>query len=408
MRVTNYERRGMKPLPLLRIAPRLFNDIYNRYKPIIRFCNDIEVWNNIRHGLWHKYEVYYFNNDNVGVTQRNRLIVNGSRLIGALLTMCDEISGEYETYIKRVINKVVPKKDYEIISDPSNSGYETLSLSPLTVKQQFSKLTKKCITQEQLQELVNKVGSETRVKPFMYRSKILGKIVKWNDCLYQDMHKAHSSFLLRTFKDYPQIVRWVNKNNKLSAKFKCKGDLEKAHYYKDFPNLLVGCLGQTYKEGVNKGQPTKWLMGVDTRPLYNTCVNETYNKIRGYYDSINGDLTSNARLIYAQTDSVIIQHPVWDNVKVSDEVGEFGREEIDNNVIYTYYSRTTSETTGYMIYQYSKHGKKVVVGDLPNELKEYIDLSKGQVITYKTYKDDFGHKTYKDVKLIDIEIEEKN
>lgn len=405
MQVTNYEKKGTKCIPVLRIAPRLFNDIYNDLKQVLNFCTDILVWNNIRYGLWNKCKVYYFHNNSIGDSQRIRLIMNGNILIGLLLFKYDESTGEYKKYIKRLIDKLIPYKDYEIISDPSNSGYEVLTLNPRTVKQQFSKVAKKCITKEQLQELVNKLGSEDRVKPFAHRSRDSQNIIKWHDCLYQDMHKAHSSFLLRTFKDYPEIVNWVNKNNELSAKFKYKGDLEKAHYYKDFPNILVGCLGQTYKEGINKGQSMKWLLDTDTRPLYNTCVNETYQKIYDYYNEITN---FDSNLVYAQTDGLIVQHPDWNKVKVSDKVGEFGRELLDDNIVYTYYLRTTNNTTGYMIYQYFKNGKKVVVGDLPNELKEMVDLSKGQVVTFKSYRDEFNHKVYKDVEIINIEIEEKN
>lgn len=404
MKITQYEQKGIKTIPIIRISPKLFNKIYARFKAVINFCDDIEVWNNIRHGLWKKYKVYYFYNNTICESQRTRLIVNGHMIRGTLLFMWDEAEdSEYKEYLKRLIDKLYSSKDYEIISDPSNSGYEMLTLSPLTVKSQFSKLAKKVITREQLQELVDKVGSETRVKPFAYRYRKIGKVMKWNNCIYQDMHKAHSSFLLRTFKDYPEIINWVNKNNEMSAKFKYKGDLEKAHYYKDFPNILVGCLGQSYKSGVNKGQPVKWLLDVNTRPLYNTCVNETFRQIDDYCHEI---MNEDSNLIYAQTDGLIMQRPSWDKVKVSDKVGEFGREDIDDNVVYTYYSRTTSEETGYMIYQYFKHGEKVVVGDLPNELKDKIDLSKGQVVKFKLERDEFRHNTYTDIKVINIEVEE--
>lgn len=406
--LTNYVKKGTKPIPVIRVSQRLFNYIYETQKPIIEFCDNIEVWNNIRYGLWLKYKVYYFYNESIGASQRVRLIMNANKLIGTMLFAYDEsLDQDYKKYIMGMVKGRLSgsHKDYEIISDPSINDYETLSLSPRTVKAQFSKIAKKCITQEQLQELVDKVGSEDRVKPFSYRQQVSPKIIKWYDCIYQDMHKAHSSFLIRTFKDYPEIIKWVENNNKLSAKFKCKGDLEKAHYYKDFPNLLVGCLGQSYKEGVNKGQPIKWLMDVNTRPLYNKCVNETYQKIRDYYDEIGSDIYSS--LVYAQTDGLIVQHPDWNKVKVSDKVGEFGREQMDDSVVYTYACRTTNESTGYTIYQYFKQGKKVVVGDLPNELKKMVDLSKGQIVVFKAIKDEFGHKVYRDIKVSKIDTEEK-
>lgn len=156
---------------------------------------------------------------------------------------------------------------------------------------------------------------------------------------------------------------------------------------KDIINYAVGMLHKCMRDEKGtkmRGVPDAFLFGVNTFPLYNRIVNNIYKKITDERDLLCGD--DYTKCIYAQTDGLIVQHPVHE-VQDNPAIGEFGLE--FTGTVYTYHCRTVPGVcTGYTIYQYTEpDGTRVVKGDLPDDLKKYIDLEKGQVVTYRKWFD---------------------
>lgn len=397
LKLIEYTKKGNKQIPYLRLSSSMFDMIYNKITYIISVDN-LELWSNLEFGLWYKHCVFFYTTKDI--TCNEKLIIGNKMLLGSLIKI-REMSTDKS--IIRYVNKIIKLikdhcYDYEIVRDPSIKDGIVSTTTPRKVKSDFKKVAKD-LKEEDLQKIVDEIGVEEkdRLKPLSHRTNVFDKIILHTDCLYMDIHKAHSKFIIDTFKDYPKIVNWVNTYNKLSAKAKKKGNIEEAKMYKDYPNLLVGCLGQVNKKTQD---PIRWLKDINTRPLYNRCVNNVRNQIDAKLLEIR--IPFESELVYAQTDGFIVSHPNWDMVKDSDKVGEFGIQNVDNNQVWTYRCHSTDDYTGYCIYQYFDKGVKKVVGDLPDVLKEYIDLSKGQLVTYKEYRDCNGKCHYENIKIKEI------
>ncbi len=396
--LVDYTQKGQKHLKTFRISATLFDMIYSRIPNPI-YVPDSEVFQKACYGLWCKATVLYMSqlNDN----KNSEKMIMGTYILFAKLNNIMKTTEDkvLKKTCKRLISVIDGHYyDYVLVKDASLSNDIISTVTPRQVKNDFKKVAKD-LTTDDLQKIVDDIGVDEKHRhtPLCVRTTVFNTITKHEDCLYMDIHKAHSKFIIDTFKDYPKIVNWVNNYNKKSAEAKKKGNLEEAKMYKDYPNLLVGCLGQINKK---TKQSIKWLKDVDTRPLYNRCVNDVYEKITNQILDIS--LEQFTKIVYAQTDGFIVSHPNWSKVKDSKEVGEFGIEKIDNNVVWTYRQKTTEESTGYCIYQYFQKGKKKVVGDLPDILKGGIDLSKGIVVYYKESRDDNGKCHYNNVNYKEI------
>lgn len=395
--LVEYNQKGMKHIPTLRISTQLFDLLFDAYTQNKYLVKDIELWNKCGFGLWYKWLIPYYTDNRVD----ERMILSTIMLTGALRELKEKykrINAKLYRYINLLLKKIPERSfDYEIIKDPAITDNFILKTTPRQVKSDFKKVAKD-LTTKQLQKIVDEVGvnDEERVKPFYNRFCIYDDIRHYTNCVKMDIHKAHSKFIIDTFKEYPKIVKWVEEYNKKSAKAKKAGKLDEAQMYKDYPNLLVGCLGQLNKK---TNEPTRWLKDVNTRPLYNRCVNNVFNQITKQIKLITNE---ESRLLYGQTDGFIMKDPDWSKVIDSKEVGEFGIEQMDNNECWMYRHMTDSETTGYCIYQYYENGRKKVVGDLPDVLKEKIDLSKGIIVSYKEIKDEYRHSHYINVKEINL------
>ena len=422
--VNYYRIKGKKNIPSLRISKGVFEAIYQHYKLFSRYVESINIWNCIKKGLWNKAEIYFINKKELGEANKKRVIINGARLSGCIWghfnpsRPTDNLtsSESTETGLRNLMEYLKgTHKDYELILDASLKDDTFIKCRPQDVKKSLKAAIKKDFTEEQFQEFVdtNGISEEDKIKngirPLHFNTlNNLGSITKYTNCIYQDIHKAHASFLLNTFKNYPNVTKFVNKHLKAGKEAKKNKNLELAKKEKDYLNFAVGLLGQTYKEdtfdGHKKGEPIKWCLDINTRPLFNKCVQITRHKIDEQIKNIriNG---LDSKLLYANTDGFIMKNPDWNKIKSTEEIGEFGTEKMKNNEVWFF---SCCSGTPYQIHQYfDENGKKIIVGNLPDVLKDMVDLSKGIIVTYHQTKDIFNMISYESINTEIINIKEE-
>lgn len=333
-----------------RISPAEFDRIlkYVIKQDKIVMVNDADLFCKIQHGLGCQFDKSF-----------GYLYIDNSRTNYAKLIVYKQLISS----LKTVASVLVRSPD---VSDGVNGtvpAWRVRLWGKAEIEENYTK--------EEVEAII-KTCNTNEIKPFAFRITN-NKIQKWTNCVYQDIHKAHNSELIRLFPKCKAFVKMYED----AKKYKAKGKLVEAKRCKDYPNLLVGCFNQKNKE---TGEKVEWLYGLDASPIYWDIVNRIYTKISKQYKLLS---TDKSKLVYAQTDGLIVSNPNWDNVKDSDDLGDFGIEPIDNKTVWTYSRLTTDEETGYTIYQYFENGKKIVKGSLPDKFKEQVDLSKGIVVRYK-------------------------
>lgn len=416
-----FEPKGSKNVPSMQIAKQLWDLIYNGCieRRTVYFTNNIDLFAKVRKGLWkHLYIYVYYPCDGSDDYNLGHLITQG-RIISASVTYLllessikDRIGKDVRNALlnlRETVNKI-PSKDYELISNPTLDLHDTLICRPMDVRRAFKQaIMKDFDTKEKLQDFINKNGLITSNKPqplHIDKTTKANEIVKLDNCVYMDIHKAHAGFNLDVFKNYNNTEALVKKHLDLAVKYKKQGDKVKAKYHKDFNNLSVGCYAKYNKDefGHKTCEGNDWIYeGVLLEPLYWACVKQTREKIDNQILNLKQPLGCEpSKVMYANTDGFIMHNPDWSKVKHSDVIGEFGIEDVKDNTFYFYnYQSTDNKTTNYSIHQwYDNKGEKHIVGNLPNELKELIDLSIGKVVEFKTTVDKLGVHHYENVKEI--------
>lgn len=174
--------------------------------------------------------------------------------------------------------------------------------------------------------------------------KVSQNVQKLPLCVKYDINGAHTDALKEMFpkcsKEFDDIYRKRHKNI----------------YYKNLPNFFVGMIQ-------NKGYSG----------AYWYIVNRTTQTLLKAIDKVGGIL------VYANTDGFCVQYPNK-VLPTSQELGEF-KEEYKGTV---YYFNNTKQSP-YILYQFGKEFK----GSCITAVREYIDLSKGQVVYYNKVK--HGH-----------------
>lgn len=417
----DYKAKGSKNIPQIRVSRGVFEAFKNQWESYAFYTFSTTTWNNVRKGLWKKPEVFLFNQQGAGEANKYRLIANANKLVGRIsmhfMGKCKLTDSKAtEQGFKNILAIIGDAhKDYELILDCSLKDDEIVRCRPQDAKRELKEAIEDSMTKEQFVDLVETTGlSEEEkiakgIKPRHSDTNTHGKIIKYTDCIYQDIHKAHASYLLETFKDYPAVIKFVNKHLDAAKKAKKEGKTAEAKKHKDFINFAVGMLGQRYKEsdqfGHVKGADVKWLYGMSSRPLFNSCVQITRTKIDNQIMHLRKSIFA-TRELYSNTDGFILQHPDWTKVQDSETIGDFGTEVVKNNEVWFYSVESTAEHTGYSIHQYyDETGSKVIVGNLPDVLKEKVDLAKGITVSYKTRVDELDYFNYDNVQLINVEME---
>ena len=420
-----YEAKGTKRIPQFKVSKGVYEAFMNYYTPFedTYYCKDINVWGKVRCGIRLKYESFFANLKWVGEVGRYRAILSNSNVYGLIVRhFNNEVkltdSKDVELGLKNLMKLTEGNsKDVELIMDASLSNEIITKCRPQDAKKEFKVAVEKSFTKEEFKEFVDKNGLSEEdkiknyIKPRHSDTFTNGEVIKFNDCVYQDIHKAHASYLLETFKDYPLITELVNNHLTKAKEAKKNKQLDIAKMHKDYVNIVVGCLGQRYKADSlknKKDEDVKWLLDTSTRSLYNRCVEITRNKIDNQIRYLNLPTFNSTKELYANTDGFILQHPDWNKVKHSEEIGEFGIEEVRNNEVWFYSVRSNDNQTGYSIHQYyDNDGIKHIVGNLPDTLKEKVDLSKGQVVKYRQKAiSQLNYIYYEDLEIINVNVKE--
>lgn len=237
------------------------------------------------------------------------------------------------------------------------------------------KIVKNYYNEDEINELLAKNSIEGRYniqKHHNYASTPgfkLDTIYQFKNCYYYDINGAHADALSEIFP------RCKEEFNKMHDERKIKPE------NKDILNYSVGML-------VKKGH----------RSTYQWIVNRTSISLNKAIFETTG-LSSDSKLIYANTDGFIVKDPVKE-LETNKELGKFKLEAKGD--VYYYKTKGINESSSYFIYQYyNNNGEKVIKGNLPVELKKYVDLSKGIVVHFdRIYT---GH-TYKidNVKVVNV------
>ena len=225
-------------------------------------------------------------------------------------------------------------------------------------------------TDEEIDECLKAHTVEERRKPLhMLLPSIYhdGKIHKFTDCVYYDTNGAHTDALCEIFP-------------------KAKRRLTNLHHHggKDIINIYVGDL-------CNRGY----------RSTFDWIVERTRTFLEDVRAKVGGGL-----ILYANTDGIIIHHPDR-HIPVSAKLGEVKSESKDG-VVYAYTCKTTTELTGYTIYQYEHPTKgKQLKGNSRMVLRNGMDLSKGIVNVGKVSTvhgiSTVLHVTKKELEIVDEE-----
>lgn len=183
-------------------------------------------------------------------------------------------------------------------------------------------------------------------------------VAKFENCIYYDINKAHMDALIEIF---PELKEWF-----INVAKKSKTDKR----YKNIANFYVGCLG---KENGKHRKTYEWVVDRTTRK-----INALLNKIGN----------SHGNLVYLNTDGFVYQNPKI-TLETSSEIGDIKLETEETTFYMFQYHDDTLHKTPYKVLQYGE--EKKCISNIQIRDFEYIDLRKGEVISYKEVMDKEKH-----------------
>lgn len=383
-----YYKGHVKPIKTLWMTKRCF-DLFLKYKSCWFQTVGRDTWQYLGHGLARKLDVLFLDPESLSGSESFMICCNTKAL--HWLRYCATTNHEGDDVIGE-LNKLLDKigmygYDYFIRCTGSRESADNANEKPtgissvLKARKWLTYWIKKCFDHDSLTEFVKQHGDNDVYIPLRTRCTNTTVVEKWYGCTYADIHKAHASELMTMFDGTPlssAVWRLIEKG----LACKAAGDKDGYKETKDIVNFAVGMLHKCKRDESGRkmrGVPDTFLLGVNTFPLYNKIVKNIFMKIAKQRDIMCGNRYN--KCIYAQTDGLIVQHPIAE-IQDSPKIGEFGVE--FKGTVLTYHCPTIKDTcTGYTIYQYTDDEGKHVKGDLPDELKQYIDLDKGIVVVYK-------------------------
>ena len=357
------KRKFCRPLPAIKVSRELFDDIMSHCQ--IEFVDDIGLYRNGYEGkdvckaIRDKYVIctgMYINllldkeyRETGKVKIRNNELVDWKQYVCTLVEDLEvAYTGDFAPYI--CVKLVNDQLHYEGLNDDD-------------IEERL------CSYQEEKDDTLRQVHIENVEK---------GKVLRFDNCVYYDINKAHSYALGIIF---PEIKPWLEK---IAAKAK------KDKKWKSVANYYVGMLAFKTESMKRKGLEGKH------EKTYNWIVHNTTRTLLKRIDECSsydryGMMTNT--IVYANTDGVVIQNPTK-FIESSSKFGEF-KVESDETTFYTYAGEN------YFVIQYGD----TIKGNLPVKLRKYVDLRKGKVITY-TRKKVGNVFEYNDIveKTIDIEV----
>lgn len=284
---------------------------------------------------------YGYKEKNIIYTDGRDLIIVRRRLVLLNLLEKDPRDFWYQVYIHKEIEQIEP-----IIEN--NCG-----ISPGGAIKKINGIIHKYYTEEEKIEIFKnheKEDSKILHKPINTQ---FDKILRFENCYYYDANGAYASELTKMFpkcdEEFKEMyVHRHDNNNK----------------FKNCFNYYVGCLT------MNPQKLEECLKGnKHIRDLYTNTRHYIVDNITNKMNKLITELNY-ARRIYINTDGMIVQHPK-NVIDHSEQIGEFKIEY--QGPVYTYNDKN------YSIVQYGDEIK----GNLPLELRKYVDLRQGKVVHYE-------------------------
>lgn len=177
------------------------------------------------------------------------------------------------------------------------------------------------------------------------------KVIKYENCVKYDIHKAHLDALIEMFPKAKQRLLQLAEKAKVDKK------------YKKIANYYVGMLAHA-KQGE---------VVAKHRKTYNWIVQRVTEKVDKRTEELV-DIWS-SEIVYMNTDSICVSNPKQ-IVEDSNEIGEFGIEY--QGTVYSY------RDSNYIIYQFGDDIK----GNLPLKLRHLVNLKEGKIVKFDRVKID--------------------
>ena len=246
-------------------------------------------------------------------------------------------------------------KRYRCIVDMHQEEPFVKQFSPSFCKSLVTKqLHYKKLTDEMIDERLNKfVIPEGVLREKQLHSSLdipKNVVVKFENCIYYDINKAYMDALIEIF---PELRGWLTNVAK-----KSKADKR----YKNIANYYVGLLGSKYS---------------NHRKTYEWIVDRTTKKMHKLLDAISNP---NGDIVYENTDGFVYHNPKI-ALETSDEIGDIKLETEETTFYMFNYQDDNRYKTPYKMLQYGN--EKKCISNIQIKDFEYIDLRKGEVISYK-------------------------
>lgn len=343
----------MKRLKKFQVTSMLWNQLLDSYKPLIKEMS---------------YQDFEFGNlDKIHV-----LVDFRTRTLCVNEIILSEMDRKYKrVYPRRMTYQVILESNDELgVSEIHKAESE---FSPWKAKMTMKKELKKVYTDEEVIRRLDMFKKDKFEQQLHFTNTEANKILKFENCKYYDLNGAHTYLLSIIFPKLKTTLEYWNAH---------KHDEGKS-YYKAIPNMYVGTLGMwANKEKTIEGRHRK---------TYNWIVSQVNRLMEDAFAKTYGGLTSKSNYVYINTDGFIMQHPVKE-LETSRELGKF-KEEFSGDV-YSY------QGDNYWIIQYGD----IIKGSLPKELRKYVDLREGRVVSYNTKVIDkiYYYENIKEIKINEI------
>lgn len=336
-------------LPQIMISQAVYDLILSKYE--IKFVDDIGPY---RNGYQDKL---------TKVCDLNRKVIIAQAVV-------------INRHIDSNFNPTQPWKQYVMTLDPELTVPYKDDFSPIKCKLILeTKLKKLGLTSEDISNRLNQFQAEKdeRYTQWHDTRSTKGIIRKFENCVYYDINKAHSDALGEIFPELKDWLAFIAKLAKTDKK------------WKSVPNYYVGLLAFKTAEMRKNHMPAKFEL------TYNWIVQRTTKTLFKRYEE---SVSDNSRVVYVNTDGIVIQNPI----KIIPSSNQFGQFKIESPET-TYY---TYRGENYEIVQYGD----TIKGSLPLALRQYVDLRKGQVISYKRRLNENNIYVYEDIKQFTVETQE--
>ena len=262
---------------------------------------------------------------------------------------------------------------------------------------EFIKELRRHYTEEEIDEIINECGTADEDTadilhyspygakgiaddPYDFKAKD-NCITTIDNCCYYDLNKAYASNLMHFF---PKLEDWM-----------MKGYKEDKPRFKQVINFAVGMMQRHDDESKHY-----------FRRLRNSIVTNTTDTLNDTMDYMIENSEA-AMKVYVNTDGFIMKDSDVE-INHSDKIGDFGKETIDNNRVWSLRVNVPGWQK-YAILQWFENGKKVIKSlggfRLDEQLVSKIDLSQGKIVLFTQEKINKGKNdmfVIKDIKEADI------